>query len=96
VPVAVGTDSLASTATLNLFDELAEMRRIAPEVTAASLLESATRVGARALGLGRDFGTLSAGKRAVLVRVQIPAAVRDVEEYLVGGVPPASIDRFPG
>ena len=54
VPVAVGTDSLASTSSLNMFEELSEMRRIAPEVTAASILESATRVGARALGLGRD------------------------------------------
>ena len=96
VPVAVGTDSLASTPTLSLFDELSEMRRIAPEVAAASLLESATRVGARALGLSREFGTLAAGKRAVLVRVHIPAAVTDVEEYLVGGIPAGSIDRLPG
>src|SRR5690606_37543046 len=64
VPVAVGTDSLASVPTLNLFDELAEMRRLAPEVAAASLLESATSVGARALGLGDRFGTLTPGKRA--------------------------------
>ena len=33
--------------TLNLFDELAEMRRIAPDVAAAALLDSATRQGAR-------------------------------------------------
>ena len=51
VPVAIGTDSLASAPTLNLFDELAELRRLAPEVSAAMLLESATRVGAEALGL---------------------------------------------
>jgi aminodeoxyfutalosine deaminase len=92
VPVAVGTDSLASAPSLNLFDELAEMRRLAPEVSAATLLESATRVGAEALGCGRDFGTLGAGKRAVLARVAIPAAgMRDVEEYLVGGVPARDI-----
>ena len=96
VPVAVGTDSLASAATLNLFDELAEMRRIAPEIAAASLLESATRVGARALGLDREFGTLAAGKRADIVSVRVPAGVRDVEEYLVGGLPPESIGRLAG
>jgi cytosine/adenosine deaminase-related metal-dependent hydrolase len=88
VPVAVGTDSLASTPTLNVFDELAEMRRLAPEVSAAMLLESATRVGADALGFGRDFGTIAPGKRAVLTQVALPAAgASDVEEYLVSGVP---------
>jgi len=92
VPVAVGTDSLASAPSLSVFDELAEMRRLAPEVSASTLLESATRVGAEALGYGRDFGTLGAGKRAVLARVALPAAgARDVEEYLVSGVPARDI-----
>ena len=91
VPVAVGTDSLASTSSLNMFDELAEMRRIAPEVAAASLLESATRMGAEALGLGRDYGTIAAGKRAALVSVDVPAGSTDVEEYLVGGVPRSAV-----
>ena len=92
VPVAVGTDSLASSPTLSVFDELAEMRRLAPEVSAATLLESATRIGAEALGYGRDFGTLASGKRAVLTRVSIPAAgASDVEEYLVSGVPAPDI-----
>ncbi len=86
VPVAVGTDSLASAPSLNLFDELAALRRMAPEVTAASLLESATRVGAEALGFGDRFGTIEPGKQAALVAVRVPAGVGDVEEYLVGGV----------
>jgi cytosine/adenosine deaminase-related metal-dependent hydrolase len=84
--VAVGTDSLASVGSLNLFDELAAMRRIAPEVAAASLLDSATRIGADALGRSREFGTIAPGKRAALVAVQVPDGVRDVEECLVGGV----------
>jgi cytosine/adenosine deaminase-related metal-dependent hydrolase len=93
MPVAIGTDSLASVPTLNLFDELAEMRRIAPEVSASALLDSATRRGADALGFGHDYGTLAPGKRAALVAVEVPAATRDVEEYLVGGVPAAAIRR---
>jgi cytosine/adenosine deaminase-related metal-dependent hydrolase len=93
LPVAIGTDSLASVPTLSLFDELAEMRRIAPEVSASALLDSATRRGAEALGLGHDYGTLAPGKRAALVAVDVPAATRDVEEYLVGGVPSAAIRR---
>jgi len=93
LPVAIGTDSLASTPTLNLFDELAEMRRMAPEITAAALLDSATRAGADALGFGEEYGTLAVGKRAALVGVQIPAVTRDVEEYLVSGVPADAIRR---
>ena len=87
VPVAIGTDSLASVGTLNMFDELAEMRRIAPEVTAATLLESATRVGAEALGFGATHGTIAPGKAAALIRVDVTAGITDVEEYLVSGVP---------
>lgn len=91
VPVAIGTDSLASVASLNVFDELAALRRIAPEVSAASLLESATRIGAEALGHGDRFGTIAPGKQAALVAVRVPAGVKDVEEYLVGGIAPEDI-----
>jgi len=97
VPVAIGTDSLASTDSLNMFDELAALRRLAPEVDAARLLESATRVGAEALGLGHDFGTIAAGRLARLATVALPAGIGsrggDVEEYLVSGVPAAAIGR---
>jgi cytosine/adenosine deaminase-related metal-dependent hydrolase len=92
VPVAIGTDSLASAATLNMFDEIAAVRRIAPEVSAASILESATRVGAEALGFSDDYGTLTQGKRAALIAVRVPPDVRDVEEYLVGGIAREDID----
>lgn len=91
VPVAVGTDSLASVASLSIFDELAEMRRIAPDVAASALLDSATRVGAEALGFGADYGTIAPGKRAALVAVDVPAGVGDVEEYLVSGVAPEAV-----
>jgi len=92
-PVAIGTDSLASAPTLNMFDELAEMRRLAPELAAPTLLQSATLRGAVALGFGRDYGTLAVGKRAALVAVDVPPAVRDVEEYLVSGVSAGAIRR---
>ena len=89
--VAIGTDSLASAASLSLFDELAELRRVAPEITAASLLESATRVGARALGIDSEYGTIATGKRADLVAVDVPEGQTDVEEYLVSGVPSSTV-----
>ena len=50
VRVAIGTDSLASVEDLNLFAEMAEVRRLAPAVPAARILESATLAGAEALG----------------------------------------------
>jgi aminodeoxyfutalosine deaminase len=92
LPVAFGTDSLASVEDLNLFSELAEARRLAPNVPARSLLESATRAGAYSLGFGLDYGTIEPGKRAALISVRLPSWVRDVEEYLVSGIQPADIE----
>jgi cytosine/adenosine deaminase-related metal-dependent hydrolase len=86
VPVALGTDSLASTPDLNLFEEMAEVRRLAPDVPAARILDSATRRGAVGLGLGTRYGTLTPGAAASIVAVRVPDAVDDVEEYLVSGV----------
>jgi cytosine/adenosine deaminase-related metal-dependent hydrolase len=91
VDVAFGTDSLASVADLNLFAELHVARQLAPRVPARRLLESATLVGARALGFGDELGSLEPGKRAALIAVRIPEGISDVEEYLVGGIEPRDI-----
>ena len=88
VRVAVGTDSLASTPDLNVFAELATLRRLAPAVPASMLLDSATRQGARALAFGGEYGTLDPGTRARLLAVDLPPGTDDVEEYLVSGIQP--------
>jgi cytosine/adenosine deaminase-related metal-dependent hydrolase len=88
VKVAVGTDSLASNDDLNLFAEMAAMRRLAPRVPASSLLESATAVGAAALGFDASHGTIEPGRTAALIAVSVPPEVIDVEEYLVSGITP--------
>ena len=88
VKVAVGTDSLASNDDLNLFAELAAMRRLAPEVPAAALLESATATGAAALGFEQSHGVIEPGRSAALIAVALPPDVVDVEEYLVSGITP--------
>jgi aminodeoxyfutalosine deaminase len=91
VPVAVGTDSLASVADLNVFAELEAMRWLAPDVPARALLESATLVGARALALDDRLGSIEEGKLAELIAVDLPATVDDVEEYLVSGIEPRQV-----
>jgi 5-methylthioadenosine/S-adenosylhomocysteine deaminase len=87
----VGTDSLASVEDLNLFAELAEVRRVAPRVPATRLLASATLAGAQALGFDAELGSIDPGKRAQLLAVRVPAGVADVEEYLVNGVDPSDV-----
>lgn len=89
--VAVGTDSLASVDDLNLFAELAALRRLAPTVPARRLLESATLIGAEALGFGDELGSLLPGRRAAVVAVRVPREIVDVEEYLVSGIDPAQL-----
>jgi cytosine/adenosine deaminase-related metal-dependent hydrolase len=91
VSVAIGTDSLASVEDLNLFSELKTMRWLAPGIPAAKLLESATLTGARALGLGDELGSLTPGKRAEMIAVDLPPQVDDVEEYLLGGIEPGQL-----
>jgi cytosine/adenosine deaminase-related metal-dependent hydrolase len=92
VPVAFGTDSLASVADLNMFAELAEARRIAPTVSARELLRSATLTGAQALRLRRRLRE-HRGREAGSVdrRCAVPPDVVDVEEYLVAGIEPDAI-----
>jgi cytosine/adenosine deaminase-related metal-dependent hydrolase len=89
--VAVGTDSLASVGDLNVFMELAAMRRLAPSVPASRLLDSATRAGADALGFGGELGVLARGARADMIAVDVPDGIADVEEYLIGGIEPRQI-----
>jgi cytosine/adenosine deaminase-related metal-dependent hydrolase len=84
--VAVGTDSLASVPDLNVFAELAEMRRLSPETPARRLIEAATVNGARALGFESEFGTIDSGKRDALIAVQLDAPGSSVEEQLVSGI----------
>ncbi len=96
VRVAVGTDSLASVEDLNVFAELAALRRLVPHVPASRLLDSATRSGAAALGFANDYGTIEPGKQASLIGVTVPASREDVEEYLVGGVTPDDIRWLEG
>ena len=74
------------------YPELAAIRALARDVPASMLLDSATRQGARALGLDADYGTIAPGKRARLIGVTLPPGVDDVEEYLLSGIQPEQIE----
>jgi cytosine/adenosine deaminase-related metal-dependent hydrolase len=88
IALALGTDSLASAADLNLFAELAALRRLTPDVPARRLLAMATDGGARALGLADAIGTIAPGKRAALIGVDVALGAADPEEALLAGVTP--------
>lgn len=82
--VAFGTDSLASAPDLDMFAELSAARAVT-SVPAATLLESATRGGAIALGLQDRFGCVVRGSSGPLLAARVPSGVDDVQEYLVSG-----------
>jgi cytosine/adenosine deaminase-related metal-dependent hydrolase len=82
VPLALGTDSLASVEDLNLFAELSFVRRLAPSLPASALLRAATLGGARALGLD-GLGLLGPGATSRAVVRMPPAGTVDVEQWLV-------------
>jgi 5-methylthioadenosine/S-adenosylhomocysteine deaminase len=72
IPVALGTDSLASSPDLDLFAEMAALRRGYQELSPAAVLRMATINGARALGLADRLGSIEPGKLAELIVVPLP------------------------
>lgn len=99
VTVAVATDSPASTPSLDLFEELrtaivtARARSRRPDsFTARDALEAATIGGATVLGLADQIGTLTVGKQADLVVVDLAGSPVDpvedpVAALVLGGSP---------
>jgi cytosine/adenosine deaminase-related metal-dependent hydrolase len=74
VPLALGTDSLASSPSLSVWEELAFARQwFAGVLDPLAWLEIATAGGAAALGLGSGFGRLAPGGEACFQVVAVPA-----------------------
>lgn len=71
IPVAVATDSRATAPNLSLWDELRAAREACPDLSPRTLLEMATVIPARAMGVDREIGTLEPGKRADLTAVAV-------------------------
>lgn len=85
VPVALGTDSAASNAALDLPRELARALERHPQLTPEQGLAAVTVHGARALGLDSDRGQLAAGARADLFAVELGEARRSAPDAVLLG-----------
>lgn len=94
VPLAVGTDSLASSPTACVWGELATLASAFPDVPRATWLQAATQGGAHALQLPA-LGALSPGARPGLLDVRdrgsgsIPANLQTLLDGLTGNPDPA-------
>ncbi|MBW2095729.1 MAG: amidohydrolase family protein [Deltaproteobacteria bacterium] len=71
---ALGTDSLASVSSLDLFDEMRFLVREVPDLSPADIIAMGTVNGARALDREKELGTLEPGKRAVMLFLPVDGA----------------------
>jgi 5-methylthioadenosine/S-adenosylhomocysteine deaminase len=81
VPIGLGTDGAASNNDLDMFEAmrfaalLHKLQNNDPKATPAPVvLEMATRLGAQALGLDKQIGSLEAGKHADLIMLALDRA----------------------
>jgi 5-methylthioadenosine/S-adenosylhomocysteine deaminase len=74
ITVGLGTDSLASSPSLSMWDEMRYAYRIHRRdgVTPQDIFQIATTNGAKALGMDNLIGSLVPGKRADLIAVSLP------------------------
>ena len=81
VNVCLGTDSLASTDSLSMFDEMRQMARRAPWLNAVEVLRMGTENGARALGM--NAGKIEVGALADLIALPYRGASKEVYEAVL-------------
>ncbi len=84
IRLALGTDSLASSQTLDVLDDAVELHRQFPALDPATVVRMATLGGATALGLGH-LGALEPGKRAALAFAAAEAEPEDPHAHLLSG-----------
>jgi cytosine/adenosine deaminase-related metal-dependent hydrolase len=83
INIALGTDSLASTDSLSLFDEMRNVCNLHPSVSPFDALEMATLNGARALRRPRDLGCIVPKARADLIALPIAPSAESLFEEIV-------------
>jgi cytosine/adenosine deaminase-related metal-dependent hydrolase len=90
INVAVGTDSCASSPDLNILDDLRLLRKLALHVPAHELFQLVTIRAARALGLEKQVGSLTVGKRADFAVFGLTSD-HPLESLLIESVLPRSV-----
>jgi cytosine/adenosine deaminase-related metal-dependent hydrolase len=98
VNVCLGTDSLASTDSLSMFEEMRRVARAFPDLSTQAIVAMATRAGADALGETGRLGELCPGAHADMIAIPAPQLSTDpcavivfhrgpVDWAMVGGNP---------
>ncbi len=74
IPIGLGTDSLASSPSLNMWDEMRYAYKIhrSDGIVPLDIFKMATIGGAKALGMDKEIGSLAAGKGADIIAVPLP------------------------
>ena len=74
ITVGLGTDSLASSSSLNMWEEMRYAFQLHRKdgISAEDIFKLATISGARALGLDNEIGSLEPGKKADITAVPLP------------------------
>lgn len=74
ITIGLGTDSLASSPSLNLWDEMRYALRVHKNsgISAWDIFTMATIGGAKALGMEKEIGSLEPGKKADIIAVPLP------------------------
>ncbi len=83
VNICVGTDSLASTNSLSLFDELRQLQTTNPWLTPEELIRTVTVNPALALRRGKRLGQISAGAMADLIAVPLAGTLATIYEEIL-------------
>ena len=81
--ICLGTDSLASNDSLDLFSEMRTAKKVYPTLSARDLLEMVTIRPARALKLERSLGRIAPGYFADAIAIPFSGATEDAYEAIV-------------
>ncbi len=81
--ISLGTDSLASNDSLNMFSEMRMAKKAYPSLTSLNVLEMATTHPARALKRERDLGKIAPGCLADSIGIPFKGSTNDVYDAII-------------